>query len=217
MGYSVWGITPPKDPNQLPVDFWLAKYYGDQVEVEHNHKVFGQTGKVGKVRALAYRNRENIGRFKDAITAFEADSQKNATSCPGFKEQYVAKDVGVFARGMISDGRSEVDAYTSADRAATFGTLAKGSLWRRPRDVAGLGLNVDWISATHAQYLKMGGIDGFVGDGMITPAGETNLDLFYSLNVHKVCWLLGCQVTINTFFCNSHSAGILICVGEQLY
>ena len=30
-------ITPPKDPNQLPVDFRLFKYYGDQIELEHKH------------------------------------------------------------------------------------------------------------------------------------------------------------------------------------
>ena len=71
-------ITPPKDPNQLPVDFRLFKYYGDQVEVEHKHKIHGQEGMV---RVLAYRNRENMGRFSDAIAAFEADPAKNATTC----------------------------------------------------------------------------------------------------------------------------------------
>ena len=51
-------ITPPKDPNQLPVDF--------------------------TVRVLGYRNHEDIGRFADAIAAFEINPQENATTCPGF-------------------------------------------------------------------------------------------------------------------------------------
>jgi high affinity Mn2+ porin len=218
-------ITPPKNPNQLSIDFRLLKFYGDQIELEHKHQVHGQDGSV---RVLAYRNRENIGRFSDAIAAFKADPQKNATTCTGFNygsnnahapdlcwarkpnvktglgifgEQYVAKDIGVFARAMISDGKTEVDAYTSTDRSASFGALAKGSLWLRPGDITGIGLNVGWISKSHADYLRLGGIDGFIGDGDITPAAERALDLFYSVNYRKSFWLSGdYQRVINPAF-----------------
>lgn len=71
-------ITPPKDPNQLPVDFRLFKYYGDQMEIEHDHQIHGQDGTL---RLFAYRNHENIGRFSDAVATFAADPQKNATTC----------------------------------------------------------------------------------------------------------------------------------------
>ena len=74
-------ITPPKNPNQLPVSFRLGRYYGDQMELEHKHRIYGQDGAV---RVLACRNRENIGRFTDAVAAFEADPRQNATTCPGF-------------------------------------------------------------------------------------------------------------------------------------
>lgn len=208
-------ITPPKDPNQLPVDFRLLKYYGDQTEVEHKHSIRGQEGMV---RVLAYRNRENMGRFSDAISAFEADPSKNATTCTtfnygsnnstapdlcwarkpnvkvgigGFAEQYLGHDIGVFARAMYSDGKTEVYAYTSSDRSATLGVLAKGSSWSRPKDAVGVGGNVGWISDIHAKYLGMGGIDGFVGDGAITAAAEKSVDLFYSANFRKIYWLSG--------------------------
>jgi hypothetical protein len=208
-------ITPPKNPNQLPVDFRLFKYYGDQIELEHKHTIFG---KEGTVRVLGYRNHEDIGRFADAIAAFEANPQENATTCPGFNygsnnanapdlcwarkpnvkvgiggffEQYVAKDIGVFSRGMYSDGKTEVDAYTSADRSASVGMLAKGSLWHRPGDVTGVGLNFGWISKVHAEYLSMGGVDGFVGDGAIRPGAETSFDTFYSVAVRRWLWLTG--------------------------
>ena len=208
-------ITPPKDPNQLPVDFRLFKYYGDQIELEHKHKAFGQEGSV---RALAYRNHEDMGRYADAIAAFEAHPQENATTCPGFNygsdnanapdlcqvrkpnvkvgiggffQQYVAKDIGVFGRAMYSDGKTEVDAYTSADRSVAVGILAKGSLWRRARDVAGAGVNSGWISKIHAEYLGMGGVDGFVGDGAIRPGAETSFDAFYSVGVRRWLWLTG--------------------------
>jgi high affinity Mn2+ porin len=208
-------ITPPKEPNQLPVDFRLLKFYGDQVELEHKHQIRGQDGSV---RLLAYRNRENIGRFSDAEAAFKADPTKNAAACTGFNygsnnanapdlcwvrkpnvktgigifgEQFVARDIGVFSRAMISDGKTEVDAYTSTDRSLAFGVLGKGSLWSRPRDITGVGVNFGWISRAHADYLGLGGIDGFVGDGRINPAAESGLEAFYSFNFRKFYWLAG--------------------------
>ena len=208
-------VTPPKNPNQLPVDFRLFKYYGDQIELEHNHKVRGQDGTV---RVLAYRNHEDIGRFSDAIAVWEADPAKNATTCPGFNygsdnasapdlcwvrkpnvkvgigmfaQQSITPDIGVFSRAMYSDGKTEVDAYTSTDRSASVGLLGKGSKWSRPRDVAGVGFNAGWISKIHAEYLSLGGIDGFIGEGAIKAAAESTVDTFYSVNVMKSFWLTG--------------------------
>ena len=208
-------ITPPKDPNQLPVDWRLLKYYGDQLEIEHKHRIHGREGTL---RTLGYRNRENIGRFTDAVSVFAADPRKNASACPGFSygsenagapdlcwarkpnvktgigifgEQYITSDVGVFSRAMISDGKTEVDAYTSTDRSASFGILGKGSGWSRPRDVTGFAVNLGWISKPHAEYLRKGGIDGFIGDGAIKPAVEAGLDAFYSVSLRKSFWLSG--------------------------
>jgi high affinity Mn2+ porin len=206
-------ITPPKNPNQLAVDFRIWKHYGDQVEIEHDHSLGGF---AGAVRILAYRNHVLTGSFDDAIQAVDSDPSKNAASCTSFNygsgnssapdmcwvrkpnvklgigldlEQSVAKDVGVFFRGMLSDGRTEVDAYNSADRSLSFGAAAKGSLWRRPFDVAGLGFGVSWISDAHARYLAMGGVDGFIGDGALHRAAEEIFDVFYSANLLKAIWL----------------------------
>ena len=208
-------VTPPRDPNQLAIDWRLFKYHGDQFELEHKHHLFGQEGST---RLLGYRNRENIGRFSDAIAAFRANPLQNATTCTGFNygstnssapdlcwarrsnvkkgigvfaQQYVAKDIGIFARAMISDGKTEVDAYTSTDRSATIGVLAKGTLWHRTRDVTGGGVNLGGISKAHSDYLGLGGIDGFIGDGRIRPGAETAIDIFYSYNLRKIYWLSG--------------------------
>ncbi len=145
-------ITPPQNPNQLPVDFRIWEYYGDQIELEHDHVLFGRPGAV---RLLGYRNHVFTGRFAEAIAAFEANPAKNAAVCTSFNygsknssapdlcwvrrpnvklgiginlEQYIIKDIGVFLRGMYSDGRTEVDAYNPADRSLSFGAVAKGSL-----------------------------------------------------------------------------------------
>jgi high affinity Mn2+ porin len=169
-----------------------------------------------------------MGRFSDAVAAFQADPQKNATTCPEFNygsgnasapdlcwvrkpnvkigigmfaQQYVVPDIGVYSRVMISDGKTEVDAYTAADRSVSFGTLAKGSPWRRANDMAGVGVNLGWISKAHAQYLRLGGVDGFIGDGAIRPAAESALDMFYSVNIRKSFWLSGdYQRVINPAF-----------------
>lgn len=209
-------VAPPKNPNQLQIDFRLFKFYGDQMELEHHHHIHGREGML---RLLGYRNHENIGRFSDAIATLKADPSKNATTCQGFNygsgnagapdvcwarkpndklgigifgQQYITRDIGVFARAMYSDGKTEVDAYTSTDRSASTGLLAKGSLWSRPKDVTGIGLGLGWISSTHAQYLRLGGIDGFVGDGTIRAAAESSFEVFYSVYIPKSwMWVTG--------------------------
>ena len=163
-------ITPPNSPNQLPVDFRIWKYYGDQIELEHDHQL---GGRHGAIRVLGYRNHVFTGSFDDAIAALAADPAKNAASCgtlsyygssnatapdlcwvrkPNVKlgigidvEQMVGPEIGLFFRGMYSDGRTEVDAFNPADRSVAGGVVAKGTAWGRHSDVAGLGLGASWI------------------------------------------------------------------------
>jgi hypothetical protein len=207
-------ITPPQNPNGLPVDFDLAHHYGDQIEIEHDHKILGQDGAV---RLVGYRNSVVTGRFDDAIAAFQNDPSKNAAACgslynygsgnagapdlcwvrrPNEKfgvgldlEQHVTEDVGVFFRGMVSDGRTEVDAYNPADQSVAVGAVAKGTPWRRPFDQTGAGFAMSWISDDHARYLAMGGVDGFIGDGRLNKAAEGLVEGFYSFNLLRAIWL----------------------------
>jgi hypothetical protein len=208
-------ITPPQNPNQLQTDFRIWKFYGDELELEHDHKLLGQPGAV---RLLGYRNRVDTGSFDDAIAAFQSDPARfNAADCgrnfnygstnanapdlcwvrkPNVKlgigldlEQYLAPDIGLFFRGMYSDGRTEIDAYNPADRSVSVGAVAKGTTWGRPFDVAGAGFGMSWISSAHARYLARGGVDGFIGDGALRQAGEGIVEGFYSFNLLKAIWL----------------------------
>ncbi len=199
----------PRHPNQLQLDYSPFKYYGDQVELEHDHRFYGQPGKL---RVLAYRNVANMGRFDDAVAALQADPGKNAASCTDFNygsmnsgapdlcwvrrrntkvgiglslEQAISDDVGVFWRSMKSDGGEEVYAFTSTDSSMSFGAQAKGAAWRRPQDTLGIGYAQNWISAAHVRYLSLGGIDGFIGDGAIRYAPERALEVYYKLGVGK--------------------------------
>jgi hypothetical protein len=216
--FRVGRMTPPKDPNQLPIDFRVFKYYGDQAEIEHDHAILGHPGVV---RLLGYRNRENMGRFSDAVAALQGNPADNTTNCaanapfsydppsanpnapdlcfvrkPNVKlgiglnlEQEIVPDLGFFFRGMYSDGQTEVYSFTSTDRSISLGLMGKGTVWHRPFDRAGLGYGEGWISSEHAQYLAMGGIDGFVGDGKLTQAAEHVLEVFYSLNIASPLWV----------------------------
>jgi high affinity Mn2+ porin len=221
--YDDWGIrfgrfTPPQDPNQLPLDFRLDKYYGDQLEVEHTHRAWGREGVV---RVLGYQNVENMGRFADAVAAYRADpTVNNAASCDtqtvqrfnygstnksapdlcfvrkthakigaGLSvEQSLTPAVGVFFRGMYSDGETEVFSYTSTDRSISVGSVVRGSAWRRSSDTVGLGWSEGWISKDHADYLSLGGVDGFIGDGKLRQASEGVLEVFYSLSLGSSSW-----------------------------
>jgi hypothetical protein len=206
-------VATAVDPNQLPLEMKVFKYYGQQIEVERRHLLYGRPGAV---RVLAYRNHENMAKFSDAIAAFQADANKNATTCTGFNygsgnagapdlcwarkpndkmgiginfEQEVLDDVGLFFRGMYSDGKTEVYSYTSTDRSVALGALANGSRWGRRRDLLGIGFAAGWISRQHAKYLNMGGIDGFIGDGRIKARAEHVVDIFYSVNVLSSLWV----------------------------
>ena len=212
--YKFGHMLAPRNPNQLALDIEPFKYFGQQIEVEHRHLLLDD--QPGAVRVLAYRNQENMGSFSDAIAAFNANPADNATGCTGFNygssntgapdlcwarkmnvkmgiglnlEQQLFDDIGLFFRGMYSDGKTEVYSYTSTDRSIALGSLIKGSRWGRSKDTVGIGYAEGWLSKAHAQYLNMGGIDGFIGDGKINYRPEQVVDIFYSFNVWNTIWL----------------------------
>jgi len=203
----------PAVPNGTALDFDIFNYYGDQVEIERRYNISGQPGAI---RLLGFRNRENMAKFTDAIAAYQADSSKNATNCTTFSygnpnasapdlcwarkanikmgvginmEQSLNKDLGIFFRAMYNDGQTEQYSYTSADRSLSLGGILKGADWGRPKDTVGLGYAMSWISKQHAEFLNMGGIDGFIGDGKINAAAEQVLDVFYQCHVFSSTWV----------------------------
>jgi hypothetical protein len=206
-------MTPPKHPNQLAIDYRIHRYYGDQLELEHQHTLYGLPGAI---RILGYRNREAMGKFTDALAAYQTNPANNAAACVDFNyespnptapdlcwvrrpnvkiglglnlEQQVAPDLGLFLRGMISDGKTEVYSYMSADRSLSFGALGTGARWRRAQDLVGVGYGLGFLSKPHADYLAAGGVDGFIGDGALNPASERVIEVFYSAHVFASTFL----------------------------
>lgn len=206
-------FATPKNPNDLPLDFRLFKYYGDQVELEHRHVIVEQPGAI---RLLAYRNREPMGGWDDAILALQANPAQNAANCLTFNyhssnasapdlcwvrkanvkmgigvnlEQQLMDGIGVFFRGMYSDGKTEVYSYSSSDRSLSFGTQIDGSHWNRKQDALGIGYASNWLSRSHVDYLNLGGVDGFIGDGKINYRPEQVVNIYYKLNLISSAWM----------------------------
>jgi high affinity Mn2+ porin len=216
--YDEWALRAgrflvPRLPNVLALNHQFFKYYADQVELERQHRLFGRPGRL---QVLGYRNVAYMGRWDDAIAAFRADPGKNAANCVDYNygssngsapdlcwvrgrrvkvgvgvslEQSLTEDIGLNLRAMKSDGRSEVDAFESADRSVALALLVRGARWARAQDSVGVGLAQNWISPEHANYLGMGGVDAFIGDGRIRNRPERAVEVFYNLALAKLLWL----------------------------
>lgn len=197
-------MTGPLQPNMLPTDYNLYRHHGDQAEIEHRHEWNGQPGSV---RLLTWRNRAILARYDDAIAY---GNSVNWAPDPQYGRQYIFKvrnteqikyglgvnadqalsdDLGVFVRAMWSDGKTETEAFTEADRSVAAGVSLKGTRWGRPQDTVGLALARNDLSADRRHYLENGGISFFIGDGALNYRPETTLEGYYSWNISKGVWL----------------------------
>ena len=95
-------------------------------------------------------------------------------------EQQLTPVLGVFARLGWNDGQTESFAFTAIDRLVSFGASITGKRWHRSNDTAGSALTISGLSAVHAQYLALGGLDFLIGDGRLNYGRETVWESYYS-------------------------------------
>jgi high affinity Mn2+ porin len=187
----------PKDPNQLPLDSRIGVHYGDQVEAERAHTLFGQPGKL---RLLAFRNNARMAQFRDALTLAAATGSvpdiNQVRSSDRVKygigvnvEQNLTANAGLFARASWADGRTETYAFTEIDRSVSGGVSVKGAAWGRARDTVGLAAVRNFLSQDRRDYLAAGGLGFFIGDGRLNYRPEDIVEAYYSLGVTKTLWL----------------------------
>ena len=185
----------PETPNGQPLDWHFNQHYGDQVEIEREHTVFGQD-RPGRLHLLAYRNRAVLSRWRDASAQGAASGQAPDINAVRTRaqvkygvgvaaEQTISKNIGLFARAMWSDGRTETEAYTEIDRSLSVGTLIKGGAWGRAQDTVGLALAQNGLSGAHRRYLAAGGLGLFVGDGALRYQTEQIAEAFYNASVDR--------------------------------
>jgi hypothetical protein len=192
-------MTGPKQPNDLPTDYQIAKHYGDQFEIERPHSI---SGHPGKARLLLWHDRANVASFTDALAYLKTfnpsdketilqlrNGDKNKYGIGLNLEQELSKDVGAFMRVMKTDGRTETYAFTEVDNSFSGGFLIKGDAWSRADDTLGVSFMQNQLSVDRRKYLEAGGISYFIGDGSLSYKPENIFEGFYSFGIHKNTWL----------------------------
>jgi hypothetical protein len=194
-------MTGPVRPNELPVDQSIFKHFGDQLEVEHEHELYGRPGKV---RVLGWRNRAKTATFTDALAWLNAnpgvytgpDALFAVRNTEKIKygvglniEQEISDNIGFFLRAMKADGKTETYAFTEVDGSLSSGVVIKGNAWGRVDDGIGLSLMRNTISDERRQFLEQGGISYFIGDTKLNYRPENIFEGYYSLNIYKGSWL----------------------------
>lgn len=198
-------MTGPRRPNELGIDWALGKHYGDQIEVEHEHTLYGRTGRV---RVLGWRNRARTASFSDALVWLKAHPNPAGGPYAGPDalfavrgadktkyglginvEQEINDNTGFFLRAMQADGRTETYAFTEVDGSLSTGLVFKGNAWGRGDDGIGVALMRNTLSSDRRRFLEAGGTSYFIGDGNLRYRPEAILEGYYSLNVAKHVWL----------------------------
>lgn len=186
----------PAESNGLALDKHIFEHYGDQIELEHTHRVSEQPGKL---RLLAFRNKAMMGSFRDALAdapnnggipdVSRVRSERTKIGFGVSAEQSLTSDISVFARGSWNDGASETYAFTEIERSISTGAIVQGGLWARDNDAFGVALVRNGLSAAHRDYLAAGGHGAFIGDGQLNYRPETIVEAYYSANVAKSAWV----------------------------
>ena len=195
----------PVESNGLRLDGRIAERHGDVAELE---VPFKGLARGGVLRFLAYRNRAEMGAFRDALALGAATGSTpdltqvrrlQSKSGVGAGAQIeLTENVGAYVRAAVNDGKTETFAFTEIDRSVAFGALARGGAWGRAADSAGAAIYLNGLRAPHRDYLAAGGLGFFLGDGRLNYGGERILETFYSLGVTKgVSASLGYQRVAN--------------------
>lgn len=195
--FRVGRFQGPIQSNGLALDRRLSVFHGDVAEVERSHSIYDQPGKI---RLLAYRNREVMGRFDEAIAFAAANggtpdvgNVRRTNLKYGFGvslEQSLRSDVGVFARASWADGKTETYSFTEIENSLSAGVVIKGDRWGRPNDTFGFAVAQNGLKGQHRSYLSLGGFGAFIGDGQLNYRPERLAELYYNISLHKTTSLM---------------------------
>jgi high affinity Mn2+ porin len=172
------------------------RLFVDQGNVFEGEVDYAAHGHPGAIRLLNYENHARAGNYAEAIRmalATGTTPDVTATRRPGTlkygfglsADQEIYKDFGVFARLGWNDGKTESFAFTAIDRLAQAGISFNGKRWKRPNDTVASGFTISGLTAVHAQYLAMGGLDFLIGDGKLRYGQEMVWESYYSARLWR--------------------------------
>jgi high affinity Mn2+ porin len=153
-------------------------------------------GRPGAVRALAFLNRADMGRYREAVGRGVAVQDTRAPGRTKYglaasANQELADGLAGFLRISWNDGATESWAFTEIDRSAAGGLVLGGARWRRPADEVGLGLVVSGLSPAHRAYLASGHLGFILGDGALRYGPELLGELWYRAALTRELSLVG--------------------------
>lgn len=162
-------------------------------EVERDFKIGALPGSL---RLTGFVTRGRMATYADAIALGQATGQApNVALVRRYRgrgglsfdlQQQLTADLGLFARGGITDGNTEPYEFSDIDRTLSAGLSLNGRRWSRPSDTVGLGFIVNGISKIHVQYLADGGLGILIGDGQLPhPRSENILETYYDIGANR--------------------------------
>jgi hypothetical protein len=198
-----WGLRfaetlMPKVANGIDLVWKPWQVHEETVEYELRRGVIPR--KNGVVRVIAYTNAANMGIYRDQIMkAAEAGTTPSITDHPwrithkyGFGlnlQQDLTSTFTAFARTGWDDGKAESFVYTEDDQTVSEGVTAKGALWHRAQDRAGVAFVSNAIKKDHQNYLAAGGLGFLLGDGRLTYGRENIFESFYTVHAWRGIYL----------------------------
>jgi high affinity Mn2+ porin len=182
-----------KIPNGLQIEPELGRQFMGVVEFEARYDLLDQPGVI---KFLAYGDDGYFNKMDEVVNYalltgnLPPDVTNNALRRKRLKlggginiQQQLAQNFGFFLRASMADGRFETIDYTDVDRQLSFGLVAGGKLWDRPKDEIGAGMAFSGLTGPRVRYFALGGTSVYIGDGMMTYGGEKALEAYYKIGV----------------------------------
>lgn len=194
-GFRFAEALMPKVANGIDLVWKPWQAHAENFEYELRHSVIPK--KSGTVRMLAFMNYANMGIYRDAIAQFRAGlvPVPETTNHPwhitrkyGFGinlEQNLTRYLTAFGRFGWDNGKTESFAYTEVDQTFAGGLGAKGELWHRRYDRAGVAVVTNGICKDHQVYLADGGLGFLLGDGALRYGRENIVETYYTAHVWR--------------------------------
>jgi hypothetical protein len=187
----------PRESNGAQLNYSIMNYHGDQIELERDFSILDQPGKL---RLLAFRNAAIMGSYLDAIKLARATGTvpsvadvrrpKDKVGWGLNGEQNLTGDFALFGRLGWADGQTETYSFTEVERTRQLGATLKGTRWQRENDTVGVILIENGLSTAHEEYLSLGGLGEFIGDGQLVHyRPEDIFESYYSYAVGKQSWI----------------------------
>src|SRR5499427_4223100 len=194
-GFRFAEALMPKVANGIDLVWKPWEAHAENFEYELRHGVIPR--KSGTVRVLGFTNHANMGIYRHAIAQFQSGlvPRPDITNHPwhitrkyGFGinlEQNLARYFTAFGRFGWDNGKTESFAYTEVDQTLAGGLGARGGLWHRRFDRAGVAVVTNGICKDHQIYLADGGLGFLLGDGALRYGRENIVETYYTAHVWR--------------------------------